>query len=74
MWRSQVIRCPLEGPSVPVPLPHLSPSPLSLPQVIRCLLEGPEGEGDATSLVLLFQNRTEEDVLLRDVLDGASPI
>ena len=40
--------------------------------MIRCLLEGPEGKGDTTSLVLFFQNRTEEDVLLRDVLDGAS--
>lgn len=38
-------------------------------QVIRCLLEGPEGKGDTTSMVLLFQNRTEEDILLRDELD-----
>ena len=38
-------------------------------QVIRCLLEGPEGKGDTTSMVLLFQNRTEADVLLRDELD-----
>ena len=39
-------------------------------QVIRCLLEGPEGQGDTTSLVLYFQNRTEEDVLLRAELDA----
>ena len=38
-------------------------------QVIRCLLEGPESNGDTTSMVLLFQNRTEADVLLRDELD-----
>ena len=38
-------------------------------QVIRCLLEGPERVGDHTQMVLFFQNRTEEDILLKDVLD-----
>lgn len=38
-------------------------------QVIRCILEGPEGEGDSTTFTLLFQNRTEDDILLREELD-----
>jgi ferredoxin-NADP reductase len=38
-------------------------------QVIRCILEGPEGEGDTTSFVLLFQNRSEADILLRQELN-----
>ena len=38
-------------------------------QVIRCVLEGADASGDNTKLVLLFQNRKEEDVLLRDELD-----
>lgn len=38
-------------------------------QVVRCILEGPEGEGDTTTFTLLFQNRTEEDILLRAELD-----
>ena len=39
-------------------------------QVVRCVLEGPEGEGDTTKFTLLFQNRTEDDILLRDELDN----
>ena len=39
-------------------------------QVIRCILEGPEGQGDKTNFVLLFQNRTEADILLREDLEG----
>lgn len=38
-------------------------------QVIRCILEGPEGEEDTTKFVLLFQNRTENDILLRRELE-----
>ncbi len=38
-------------------------------QVIRCILQSPEYEGDKTRLTLLFQNRTEDDILLRDELD-----
>lgn len=38
-------------------------------QVIRCVLEGPEGKGDDTNFILFFQNRTEEDILMRDQLD-----
>lgn len=38
-------------------------------QVIRCILEGPEGAGDTTSFVLLFQNRSEADILLREELN-----
>lgn len=38
-------------------------------QVVRCILEGPEGEGDLTTFTLLFQNRTESDILLREELD-----
>ena len=38
-------------------------------QVVRCILQGPEGEGDSTKFTLLFQNRTEDDILLRDELD-----
>ena len=38
-------------------------------QVVRCILEGPEGEGDTTNFTLLFQNRTEDDILLRTELD-----
>lgn len=38
-------------------------------QVIRCILDGKDKDGDVTSFVLLFQNRTEEDILLRDELD-----
>ena len=38
-------------------------------QVIRCILEGPEGEGDTTNFILLFQNRTEADILLRQDLE-----
>lgn len=38
-------------------------------QVIRCILEGPEGEGDKTNFILLFQNRTEADILLRQDLE-----
>ena len=38
-------------------------------QVIRCILQGPEGEGDTTKFVLLFQNRTENDILLRRELE-----
>ena len=38
-------------------------------QVIRCILQGPEGEGDTTQFVLLFQNRTEADILLRAELE-----
>jgi ferredoxin-NADP reductase len=37
-------------------------------QVIRCILEGPDSEGDHTNIVLFFQNRTEEDILLKDDL------
>ena len=39
-------------------------------QLIRCLLQGPDMQDDHTSLVLLFQNRTEEDILLREELDA----
>lgn len=38
-------------------------------QVIRTILESPEGEGDKTNFVLLFQNRTEADILLREDLE-----
>jgi cytochrome-b5 reductase len=38
-------------------------------QLIRCLLEGPDMVDDSTSLVLLFQNRTEDDILLKKDLD-----
>lgn len=36
---------------------------------MRCILEGPEGKGDTTTFTLLFQNRTEQDILLREELD-----
>jgi len=39
-------------------------------QVIRCILEGPEGQDDTTKFVLLFQNRTEADILLRADLEA----
>jgi cytochrome-b5 reductase len=39
-------------------------------QVIRCILEGPEGEGDDTRFTLLFQNRTYDDILLKEELDS----
>lgn len=40
-------------------------------QVIRCILESPEYcVGEKTCFSLLFQNRSEEDILLRDELDG----
>lgn len=42
-------------------------------QVIRCVLEGNGGgkqAEDRTCFTLLFQNRTEEDILLREELDG----
>jgi cytochrome-b5 reductase len=39
-------------------------------QVIRCILEGPEGEGDDTKFTLLFQNRTYDDILLKEELDN----
>ena len=32
-------------------------------------MEGPEGEGDTTTFTLLFQNRTEDDILMREELD-----
>lgn len=38
-------------------------------QVMRCLLEGPGFKQDTTSFTLLYQNRTEEDILLRGVID-----
>ena len=38
-------------------------------QVIRCILEGPDAEGDDdTMFVLFFQNRTEDDILLKGEL------
>jgi len=37
-------------------------------QVIRSVLEGPEGQGDETAFILFFQNRTEQDILLRNEL------
>jgi len=40
-------------------------------QVIRCILESPEYcVGEKTCFTLLFQNRCEEDILLRDELDA----
>jgi len=39
-------------------------------QVIRSVLEGLEGEGDHTSFVLFFQNRTEKDILLKHELQA----
>ena len=36
-------------------------------QVIRCVLDGPED--DHTNFVLFFQNRYEEDILLKSLLD-----
>jgi len=39
-------------------------------QLIRCLLQAPDMADDRTSLVLLFQNRTEDDILLREELDA----
>ncbi len=39
-------------------------------QLMRCLLQGPDMVDDRTSLVLLFQNRTEDDILLREELDS----
>jgi cytochrome-b5 reductase len=36
-------------------------------QVIRCILEGPTD--DTTNFILFFQNRKEEDILLRNELD-----
>jgi len=38
-------------------------------QVIRCIIDGKDKD-DVTAFVLLFQNRTEADILLRDELDG----
>lgn len=38
-------------------------------QVIRCILEGEGYEDDATCFTLLYQNRTEEDILLKEELD-----
>jgi cytochrome-b5 reductase len=38
-------------------------------QVIRFLLESEEMKGDTTNMTLLFQNRTDDDVLLRDELE-----
>mmetsp|Transcript_1438 Transcript_1438/g.3349 ORF Transcript_1438/g.3349 Transcript_1438/m.3349 type:complete len:377 (+) Transcript_1438:193-1323(+) len=41
-------------------------------QVVRCVLEQPSPPGqpkDVTCFTLLFQNRSEEDVLLRETLD-----
>jgi ferredoxin-NADP reductase len=37
-------------------------------QIIRCILEGSEYKDDKTKFVLLFQNRTVEDILLKDEL------
>ena len=47
-----------------------SPLTLSPPprQVIRSVLEGPDGAGDRTCFTLFFQNRTEQDILLRQEL------
>jgi cytochrome-b5 reductase len=42
-------------------------------QVIRCVLEGQgksAAEEDRTCFTLLFQNRTEEDILLREEIDA----
>lgn len=39
-------------------------------QIVRCILEGPEGEGDNTSFVLFFQNRSLQDILLKQEVDG----
>lgn len=39
-------------------------------QVIRCILQQPERKNDKTKFVLLYQNRTEEDILLKDELDS----
>lgn len=38
-------------------------------QVIRCILETPHGSGDTTKFVLFFQNRTEKDILMRNVIE-----
>ena len=37
-------------------------------QVIRVILEGSEAHLEKTNLVLLYQNRTEEDILLKECL------
>ncbi|KAK3265765.1 hypothetical protein CYMTET_25580 [Cymbomonas tetramitiformis] len=38
-------------------------------QVIRCVLDGECQDGDETKFVLFYQNRKEEDILLKPVLD-----
>jgi cytochrome-b5 reductase len=38
-------------------------------QVIRSVLETPHGVGDTTKFVLFFQNRTEKDILMRNVIE-----
>lgn len=42
--------------------------------MVRCILQGPESKGDTTKFVLLFQNRTEDDILLRDELDKLAEV
>ena len=36
---------------------------------MRCVLECPDARDDRTNFLLYFQNRQEEDILLRDELD-----
>jgi cytochrome-b5 reductase len=38
-------------------------------QIVRCILESEDYQDDTTRFTLLFQNRTEEDVLLRKELE-----
>ncbi len=38
-------------------------------QLIRSALETPAGEGDTTKFILFYQNRTEQDILLRGMLE-----
>jgi cytochrome-b5 reductase len=38
-------------------------------QIMKCILEGPEYTDDQTSFVLLYQNREEDDILLKSDLD-----
>ena len=37
-------------------------------QLIRSVLETPAGDNDSTKFILFYQNRTEKDILLRDML------